>query len=104
METTKETLYDDTWDQEINTQSICDRFYNPSNSPWDIWSTSSVGHTAAQFWGDRNRDWNNFTEITQGRPSFFTQRKHKENGRRPFLIRVDPANSCEIFGENVAYW
>src|SRR5580704_14430705 len=31
---TKETLYDDTWDQEINThKSICDRFYNPSNSP-----------------------------------------------------------------------
>ena len=79
-------------------KSICDRFYNPSNSPWDIWSTSSVGHTPAQFLGDRNRGWNNFTEITQWRPSFFRQRKHKENGKFTFSFIVDPAHSCEIFG------
>jgi len=40
MEKTKETLYEDTWYQE--TKSICDRFYNPSNSSWDIWCISSV--------------------------------------------------------------
>jgi hypothetical protein len=48
------------------------------------------------------------TEITSPKSPripflFFKQRKHKENGRRPFLIRVDPAKSCEIFGGNVAY-
>jgi hypothetical protein len=101
MEKTKETLYDDTWDQEINTQSICDRFYNPSNSPWDIWSTSSVGHTPAQFWGDRNRDWNNFTKITQGRPSFFRQKENTRKMEVYLLVIVDPANSCEVFGKTL---
>jgi hypothetical protein len=85
-------------------KSICDRFYNPSNSPWDIWSTSSVGHTPAQFWGDRNRDWNNFTKITQGRPSFFRQ---KENTRKMEVYLLVYSRSCKfLWGiwENVAYW
>ena len=85
-------------------KSICDRFYNPSNSPWDIWSTSSVGHTPAQFWGDRNRDWNNFTKITQGRPSFFRQ---KENTRKMEVYLPVYSRSCKfLWGiwENVAYW
>ena len=99
MEKTKETLYDDTWDQEINTQVYLWPFLQILRILLEIFvSTSSVGHTPAQFLGDRNRGWNNFTEITQGRPSFFRQRKHKENGKFTLSFIVDPAHSCEIFG------
>ena len=60
--------------------------------------------TPAQFWGDRNRDWNNFTKITQGRPSFFRQ---KENTRKMEVYLLVYSRSCKfLWGiwENVAYW
>jgi hypothetical protein len=98
MEKTKETLYDDTWDQEINTQVYLWPFLQILRILLEIFGLLLALDTPAQFLGDRNRGWNNFTEITQGRPSFFRQRKHKENGKFTFSFIVDPANSCEIFG------
>ena len=57
--------------------------------------------TPAQFWGDRNRDWNNFTKITQGRPSFYLNKENTRKWKFTFSFIVDPANSCEVFGKTL---
>ena len=97
MEKTKETLYEDTWYQE--TKSICDRFYNPSNSSWDIWCISSVCtslHKASTVFRGITTDWNNFIEITQGRPSFFLD---KENTRKTEVSLLVYSRSCKFLWE-----
>ena len=48
------------------------------------------------FSGDHNRDWNNFIEITQGRPSFFLD---KENTRKTEVSLLVYSRSCKFLWE-----
>ena len=85
-------------------KSICDRFYKSFEFSLRYLCLLLALDTPAQFLGDRNRGWNNFTEITQGRPSFFRQ---KENTRKMEVYILFYSRSCKfLWGiwENVAYW